>query len=275
MKAILLIALLALAGCADLSPQARRNHANQLADTAYWHKLRIQTVTFVLSAYVPGNFTRTDVLTVYIEGDGLAWLSRSQASPDPTPRNPVGLQLALRHPRGAAAYLARPCQYTEAGDSANCRRFFWTDGRFAPEVIEASDQAVSELMRRFGATRLMLVGYSGGGAVAALVAARRKDVVGLVSVAGNLDHRKWTDMHHVPALSGSLNPADAWAALVTVPQVHLVGGRDEVVSREVIESYVSRFPAGERPAVVIRPDFDHVCCWVDRWHSVWFEAIGM
>lgn len=275
MRSILLLALLVLAGCADISPQSRRDHANLLADTAHWRKLRIQTNTFVLSAYVPGNVTQADTLTVYIEGDGLAWLSRSQASPDPTPRDPVGFQLALRHPQGVAAYLARPCQYTEPGDGTNCRRTFWTDGRFAPAVIEASNHAVSELMRRFGATRLVLVGYSGGGAVAALVAARRKDVVRLVSVAGNLDHRTWTEMHHVAALKGSMNAADAWQALVEVPQVHLIGGRDEVVSPAVIDSYVSRFPVDRRPAVVSRPDFDHVCCWVDQWPTIWSEAIGL
>jgi hypothetical protein len=50
------------------------------------------------------------MLTVYIEGDGFAWLSRSQASYDPSPLNPVGLELALRHPLGESAYLARTCQ---------------------------------------------------------------------------------------------------------------------------------------------------------------------
>lgn len=274
MKIVLLLALFVLAGCADLSPQSRRSHADRLAETAHWHKLRIPTDTFVMTAYAPRSVAQTGTLTVYIEGDGLAWLSRSQASADPTPRNPVALQLALRHPEGAAVYLARPCQYAGAEDQTNCRRHFWTDGRFAPEVIEASNQAVSDLMQRFGAARLVLVGYSGGGAVAALVAARRRDVVRLVTVAGNLDHRAWTDMHHVPALKGSLNPADIWEALVAIPQRHFVGGRDEVVSRDVAASYVSRFPADRRPALLTLPDFNHVCCWVERWPAIWSEGGG-
>lgn len=269
---ILGLVLLALGGCADLAPQVRWQHADRLASQAGWQKLRIPTDTFVLSAYVPGTQTTGDTLTIYIEGDGLAWLSNTQPSSDPTPRNPIGLELALRHPKGAAAYLARPCQYVTADDTTNCRQHYWTGGRFAPEVIKASSQAIDVLMHRIGAHRLVLVGYSGGGAVATLVAARRGDVVQLVTIAGNLDHRAWTDMHHVQALKGSLNPADAWESLITLPQRHLIGGRDEVVSRDVAESYVSRFPVDHKPSLITIPDFDHVCCWVERWPSIWSES---
>jgi len=256
---------LLLAGCADLSPQARWQQADQLADKAGWQKLRIQTDKFILSAYVPKGSVQADTLTVYIEGDGLAWLSRSQASDDPTPRNPIGLELALHHPQGLAVYLARPCQYVEAIDAKNCREFYWTGGRFAPEVVEASDQAISELKQRFSPNKLVLVGYSGGGAVAALVAARRKDVAQLVTVAGNLDHRAWTRQHHVSPLEGSLNPADEWRALENVPQVHFVGGRDHIVGTEIAESYLAHFPAGHRPEMRVIADFDHACCWAERW----------
>ena len=262
--------LLALAGCVDLSPQIRWQYADKLANKAGWQKLRIPTDQFILSAYVPKDSTQADTLTVYIEGDGLAWLSRSQASDDPTPRNPVGLELALRHPQGMSAYLARPCQYVGASDAKNCRETYWTGGRFAPEVIAASNQAISVLKQRAGANKLVLVGYSGGGAVAALVAARRNDVSLLVTVAGNLDHRAWTEQHHVPPLAESLNPADEWRALAQMPQRHFVGTRDEVVSRGVADSYASRFPSDRQPEIIAIPDFDHVCCWVEKWNTLWF-----
>ena len=270
MRLAIVVLLITLAGCAGLSPQARRQQADQLAARADWQKLRIPTDAFILSAYVPKRTVSADTLTVYIEGDGLAWLTRSQAASDPTPRNPVGLELALGHPQGTAAYLARPCQYVEVADAKNCRQTFWTGGRFAPPVIEASSQAIDALKQRVGATRLVLVGYSGGAAVAALVAARRSDVVRLVTVAGNLDHRAWTKMHGIPALESSLNPADEWRALRTLPQRHFVGGRDEIVSRRVTDAYLARFPSNQQPEVVTIPDFDHVCCWVEKWDSIWF-----
>jgi len=262
---IVLGVLASLAGCASISPESRWQHAEQLAQQAGWKKLRIPTEKFVLSAYLKKAQAQADTLTIYIEGDGFAWVTSSQASFDPTPRNPVGLQLALRHPRGVAAYLARPCQYVATEDARNCRQAYWTDRRFAAEVIEASDQAISVLKQRIGASKLVLVGYSGGGAVAALVAARRNDVVQLITVAGNLDHRAWTAQHQVPPLEGSLNPADAWRALVNLPQRHFVGARDEVVSRMVVEAYAARFPAQQRPKIIVMPDFNHVCCWVEQW----------
>lgn len=267
----LLLALFSLVACANINPQERRHHADTLTSGYGWQQLRLPTEKFVLAAYVPQFILQADVLTVYIEGDGLAWLSSSQASDDPTPRNPVSLELALRHPRGAAAYLARPCQYIEAGDAKNCQQAYWTNRRFAPEVIEASDQAISELKQRFGANKLVLVGYSGGGAVAALVAARRNDVVQLVTVAGNLDHRTWTEQHHILALDGSLNPADEWRALANLPQLHFVGARDEKVSRTVVDAYASRFPVDRRPEIVSVPDFDHACCWVEKWGALLSE----
>ena len=263
--------LVLLAGCASISPESRWQHAEQLAQQAGWQKLRIPTEKFVLSAYVRKAQTPADTLAIYIEGDGLAWLTPSLASSDPTPRNPVGLQLALRHPPAAgnaAGYLARPCQYVAAEDARNCRQAYWTDRRFATEVIEASDQAISVLKQRVGASRLVLIGYSGGGAVAALVAARRNDVVQLITLAGNLDHRVWTAQHRVSPLAGSLNPADAWQALVNLPQRHFVGGRDEIVSQTVVEAYAARFPVQQRPSVRVIADFDHVCCWVEQWPEI-------
>lgn len=271
---LLLFWLLALAACANNAPQERRQYADTLAAAHGWQQLRLPAGNFVLAAYVPAKIAAGDMLTLYIEGDGLAWLSRSQASPDPSPRNPTGLELALRHPHGAAAYLARPCQFVAGKDAQGCDSAYWTNRRFAPEVIEANSHAIDALKQRFGASRLTLVGYSGGGAVAALVAARRQDVVRLITVAGNLDHRTWAALHRVPPLHGSLNPADAWNALQDVPQLHFVGGKDRNIRAEVAESYLARFPPGQRPEMQIVPEFDHVCCWVEQWPALLARVPG-
>ncbi len=265
MLSAILILLAALTGCADVSIQTRWQHAEQLANAAGWQKLRLPTESFVLSAYVPKSLTQVDILTVYVEGDGFTWVTGAQPSDDPTPRNPVALEMALRHAPGAAVYLARPCQYVAPGDARNCREAYWTERRFAPEVVASADQAIGALKQRFGARQLALIGYSGGGAVAALVAARRGDVVRLITVAGNLDHRAWTAQHRVPPLEGSLNPADEWRSLQAIPQLHFVGGQDSNVSAEVVNAYASRFPPQHRPAVRVIPDFGHTCCWVERW----------
>jgi dienelactone hydrolase len=173
--------------------------------------------------------------------------------------------MALRDSKGAAAYLGRPCQYVHGVDARQCEKGYWTNRRFAPEVIEATSLAIDELKKTFKASKVVLVGYSGGGAVAALVAASRDDVVQLVTVAGNLDHRAWTTLHHVPPLAGSLNPPDAWPRLQSIPQLHLVGGMDPNVSELVVNAYADKFSLNLRPKVKVVAGFDHTCCWVDEW----------
>ncbi len=75
-------------------------------------KISIPTENFILTGFVSENQALSRVLTIYIEGDGLAWISRSIISPDPIPINPIGLKLALQHTQHkVVAYLARPCQY--------------------------------------------------------------------------------------------------------------------------------------------------------------------
>lgn len=275
MRTCLLLTLLLalLTACANLAPQQRRQHADALAAAHGWQKLRLPAGPFILTGYAPADAAPAATLTVYIEGDGLAWLTRAQASDDPTPRRPLGLELALRHPLGAAAYLARPCQYVAEADWPGCEAAYWTSRRFAPEVVEASSRAIDLLKQQAGAQRLVLVGYSGGGAVAALVAARRSDVVQLVTVAGNLDHRAWTALHHVPPLAGSLNPAEEWEALQAVPQLHFVGGKDKNMRAEIVRAYADRFPPARRPAMRVMQGFDHVCCWVEQWPELGMQIL--
>lgn len=214
-----------------------------------------------LQAWHPNHFAG-QVLTVYIEGDGFAWRTPRHPSSDPTPIDPMALRLALAHPSSQVAYLARPCQYV--GTQA-CTTRDWTGGRFSEELVAASDLALTSLKHQADAETLILVGYSGGGAVASLLAARRNDVIRLVTVAGNLDHRAWTEAHGIDPLSASLNPADQIDRLNHIPQLHFVGGRDEIVPVAVIDAFTERFAPNHRPKVIIEPEFDHHCCWAESW----------
>ena len=254
-----------LTACAQVSsPLERGEYAGKIATQAGWKLENIVTEDFTLRAYLPPITHKTATLTIYIEGDGLAWITSSSPSYDPTPVDPLALKLAL-HDTAPSVYLARPCQYVGAEQQPNCAQKFWTSHRFAPEVIHSSNQAIDQLKQRFGADKLILVGYSGGGAVAALVAAGRQDVARLITVAGNLDHQRWTVEHHLSPLFGSLNPADAWQPLQHVPQTHFVGGNDRAVGETISRAYAARFPVGYMPEIVVISNFDHHCCWEDHW----------
>lgn len=263
-----LIAL--LCACSSVpTPALRTQQALELAQYAHWQPLVLDTSSFRLQAFRPEQWQADETLTLYIEGDGLAWLTSSQPSADPTPINPLGLRLALAQPDGNAAYLARPCQFL--ADQPNCQRRYWTDARFAEDVVVVMDQAVEQLKVQARARELVLVGYSGGAAVALLLAARRDDVRQVVTVAGNLDHAAWTTHHKVRPLQRSLNPADWRQVLIGLEQVHLVGESDRITPPELARQYIAGYPPTAPQRLRVVPGHDHACCWEQGWPAVWRE----
>lgn len=202
------------------------------------------------------------VLTVYIEGDGRGW-SLGTPPDNPTPRTPVGLELALADPDAPLLYLGRPCQFMAwRGDA--CPPRLWAGGRFGADVIDAMDAAVVDAERRSRAQALVVVGFSGGAAVAALLALRHPETALLVTVAGVVDHAAWTRLHGVAPLADSLNPADRLDALARIPQVHLAGSADAIVPPALPVALVARYPNGSAAVIETTPDH-HDCCWQEGW----------
>lgn len=272
LRFLFLCALALLTACASPSAQQRGQRMDAQATTQGWQKLRLSAGRWALTGYAPELSPHASTLTVYLEGDGLAWQTGTQPSDNPTPRNPVALALALQHQHGAVAYLARPCQNVSTSDWGMCNPADWTHARYAPEVVAAMNEAVSSLKARAQVQHLVLVGYSGGGAIATLLAAERSDVVRLVTVAANLDTDAWTAGHGLLPLSGSLNPAERWSALQHLTQLHLVGAQDTVVPRSVAQAFVQRFPAAKQPMVRLVDGADHSCCWAQLWPLLMPEA---
>jgi len=258
--------LLLLSACATLpTPQQRNEKAVQLALSHGWQQAVIPTSHFDLVSFHSTPQQTGKLLTVYIEGDGLAWLNKKTISTDPTPVNPLGLKLALQHPQANAAYLARPCQFTGGVSARGCSKQDWTDGRFSEQVIASTNEALSSLKAEFSAEQLHLIGFSGGGAVAALLAARRSDVTHLITVAGNVNHTTWTAHHHISPLSGSLNPADYQPQLAHIKQVHLVGSDDNVIPPFLAQQFVDNLGNPIQADVIVVPAQDHNCCWDAIW----------
>lgn len=205
-----------------------------------------------------------ETLTIYIEGDGAAWSGAYRPPDDPTPDDAVVLGMTLADPAANVAYLARPCQYLSATALSNCDRAQWTVGRFAPEVVLRMEAAVDALKRRANAKSLHLVGYSGGGTIAALLAARRSDVTRLITVAAPLRVQAWTTHHRVTPLTASLDPDTLTSLPATLQAVHFFGAEDKVTPRVVMEPWIARL--GGR--VVEVPRFDHSCCWSRDWRAL-------
>ena len=205
-------------------------------------------------------------VTVYLEGDGRAWLTPGRPSPDPTPRHPVALKLARVDPSPNVAWLARPCQYQMLQAPGDCEARHWTHARYGGEILDVINEALDSVAAGNNGG-LHLVGHSGGGAIAALLAARRDDVLSLRTVAGNLDHRTFTDYHGVTPMHASLNPAARAQALEDIPQIHFSGTGDTVVVPEVIEAFRNAM-ADERCVRRQTVEADHRDGWEEAWPSL-------
>jgi hypothetical protein len=262
--------------CALLSAclTSRVDDAAGIAQGAGLVARRFDAGPFVLAAWQKPGKPEGGTLTVYLEGDGRAFVNRGRIAENPTPDDPVALRLAGADPRLAVLYLARPCQYVEGADFRHCAPLYWSTGRFAPEIVAATATAIDQAKRETGAAKIELVGYSGGGVLALLVAARRRDVADLITVAAPLDTAAWTRHHGVSPLSDSLDPAAAAPDLATLPQVHFVGADDAVVPVDVVESY--RRAAGDRAdiKIVSISAYTHECCWARNWPELLAQARG-
>lgn len=183
--------LAALSGCAALkSPESPAERADAQAQAGQFQPVAALAGTPVRawlrqppSAVSEANAT----LTVYIEGDGAEWRSKFEPPADPTPDNPLTLRLALRDPGARVAYVGRPCQYLDAAALAQCPSVLWQRARYGEHAVTMMSAALDVLLLTANVQRLRLVGYSGGGAIAALLAAQRSDVACLVTVAAPLD----------------------------------------------------------------------------------------
>ena len=262
--------ILAVTGCQGLSLfDDPRSVARGIAAEHGFQARYLQAGQFtLLSFFRAGGDGGSSPLVVYIGGDGDAWKNRFVLARDPTPRDPQTLKLAVQEPAPNVVFLARPCQYTTPATARGCHPRYWAHGRYAEEVIEAISLAIDRYKAMVGAGEVELVGFSGGGTVAALIAARRPDIVGLTTVASNLDHAAWTAHHDLTPLRGSLNPADFAHQLEAVPQVHLAGEDDDVVPPAIIESYIGRMADHSRTRLIVMSDFGHDCCWSRLWRQL-------
>jgi dienelactone hydrolase len=124
------------------------------------------------------------------------------------------------------------------------------------------------LKEESGARRLVLVGYSGGGAIAVLLAARRSDVSEIITVAADLDLDYWIHRDSLSPLTGSLDPANVAVQVQKIPQVHFTGSGDRVVGTDVARAYLSHLPPGAPVRLIEVPGFTHDCCWARDWPSL-------
>lgn len=254
---LVVIALLAISGCS--SPAKR---IDTLSESLGFARAEVVGKDFVHVIYSRDINDSTGPLHVYIEGDGSAWRDRTTVSRDPTPNNPLMLELmALDH--APSLYLGRPCYFGTARQTG-CEPVYWTTRRFSESVVASMAAALDEATAVARERQFVLVGHSGGGTLAMLLAQRLARVKAVVTLAGNLDVEAWTAHHGYSPLTGSLNPVEFGPLQPQVLQIHYAGGQDQLIPARLIRDAAQT--TGGR--YVLYEQFDHACCWSEVWPSV-------
>jgi pimeloyl-ACP methyl ester carboxylesterase len=157
--------------------------------------------------------------------------------------------MAFRSSFDKIIYMGRPCQFVMNG---KCNQSYWTTGRFSKETVNSMAQAIKKIV---GNNKVVLVGYSGGAQIAGLIATGNYNinVVKLVTIAGNLDHKSWTKHHSVTDLSESLDLNDYKDKYLKIPQIHYVGSKDKVVPSFLTEEFVKN-----KELIIEIPGANHV-----------------
>lgn len=129
-------------------------------------------------------------------------------------------------------------------------------------------EALAGFMDSHAYKSMTLIGHSGGGVLAMLLAERSLGVKAVVTIAANLDIAAWAELHGYSELSGSLNPAQRSPLPPTIKQLHLAGEHDSNVPPELIRQALRGQP-GVVPRVIA--GHAHRCCWAREWPTILSE----
>lgn len=271
MKKIVLFSalLLTLTGCNVLSHDNKDVAADRIGRPAFMVDRMLKTEMFEIKAWERMH-KRFAPATIYIEGDGKHWekdvdIAHRWFDEGNTPANPVGLHLASRDLSENLGYLARPCQYIYNPEEKGCSSLYWGSRRYSRDVVNSYHEALNEMKARYNLTDIHLVGFDGGAVIAAYLAAERDDIKSLRTVAGVLNHSFITSERGLDPLSGSLNPIEIAPQLAKVPQIHFIGGADEMVTPGVYHSFRQAMGTSDCIHYSMVQDASHYLGWVDKW----------
>jgi hypothetical protein len=236
-----------------------------------------------------GSSSGSDLrIIVFIEGDGAPWSGSGYRPPsDPTPRNSIVLKLAVQevHLRSegsqkqrsrpvVVAYLSRPCQFEP--NHALCSPELWTSDRYGNLVLDLMNEAIGQVIYsslsllsreniQITLVSVHLIGHSGGGTVAALLAGSSREVNCLVTLAAPLDLAAWTSRQNLSPLVGSIDPALDPKKLAKTQSHHFLGQDDTLVDLSALGVFAARQPGR---TVDLLAGVSHTAGWERNWNAI-------
>jgi len=241
-------------GCSSI-PQYDR-----IAERHNLYTSQIDINGYTLQTYSNQAFlddSKKKTLHIYIEGDGHTW-SRKSPTTNPTPKSPLMLSL-LTLDNSPAIYIARPCYIIQ---NAKCNPIRWTSARYGDDIVDTLSKAYTLVSSDYNS--LTLIGHSGGGTLAMLVAPIVKKTTSVVTLAGNLDIHAWTSYHQHKPLWISHNPLDQPPLSKQIRQFHFVGDED----KNVLAKFVKKVAEREQGNFRVFEGINHTCCWYEKWPKI-------
>ena len=253
MKELVAIALFAITNCNAAAAQdgntASVSAASRERSEFVW--LDVAGGRIGGRAFLGGDMDDRPTLVVVLHGDLL--------EPGNSYHYGFARTVAERASNVISVGLLRPGYSDERGNRSDGEILNATGDNYTPEVVEAVAEATRQMRDRYRAGATILIGHSGGAAIAALVLGRHPDVADaallaacpcdlpawrayMMSVRPN---PVWEQPHR------GLSPLDATAGVRPTSLVELmVGEDDEVVRAEYSEDYVTALRARDVEANV-------------------------
>ena len=186
---------------------------------------------------------------------------RDSVNSDPTSTSALILKLASQDSTNTIV-LGRPCYHDVS--ARNCQDSkWWTSHRYSNQVVNSMAEAIRHL--RNEDQNVTIIGFSGGGAIAALLASSLNDIERIVTINAPLDTDAWVKQHNYTPLFGSLNPINHLSGLDNTDHIHLVGAKDRNVNSESWKDDIERADSG---AIIEYANYSHHCCWENIWHTL-------
>lgn len=197
---------------------------------------------------------------VFLDGDGSSWIRAGVVSEDPTPGDPIALDLLIADP-ACGLYVSRPCTFGLARSDPRCNPAVWTVDRYSEQAVAS---LASVLDRIVPAGRpIVLVGYSGGGLLASHLANRIPAVSGVITLAANLDLAAWVAHHgYAPELVARSLPSP-FPIRDGVVSLHVFGALDAISPASLSTAVL-----GRKSEILVLDAIDHACCWPREWPRI-------
>ena len=191
-----------------------------------------------------------ETLRFYIEGNGT-----------PNPQKAIALSLAKEDDFDNIVVLTRPCQYI---DNPICQnKSIWEEERYHPEILKEMQELTKYFIKKHQAKDIEFVAYDDAAPIAFNIAQRIGGTKKIVTIAGVLDVDSHAKQNKLTKFKNANEVQNNHHFMATIPQIHYIGSKDEVVTRTMTERTIAKLNKPQNITVKVVHGFDH-----DDWDNI-------